>query len=83
MKTRFVGGTLDAAVGLTHVGAREYDPALGRFVSVDPLLDEGDHRELNGYQYGFNNPLKFSDPDRLTARGARNTQCITRDTLVP
>jgi RHS repeat-associated protein len=34
----FVGQTKDAT-GLTHLGAREYDPAIGRFVSADPVMD--------------------------------------------
>src|SRR5207248_4413784 len=32
----FVGGTDDASTGLVHLGAREYDPGLGRFIPVDP-----------------------------------------------
>ncbi|MFD7262206.1 RHS repeat-associated core domain-containing protein [Streptomyces sp. NPDC059874] len=58
----FVGGTEDEATGLTHLGAREYDPNLGRFLSVDPLMMVDDPRQHNGYQYGNNSPLTNSDP---------------------
>ncbi|GAA3867446.1 RHS repeat-associated core domain-containing protein [Streptomyces lacrimifluminis] len=58
----FVGGTKDASTGLTHLGAREYDPATGRFLSVDPLMDLTDPQQINGYNYGNNNPLTFMDP---------------------
>jgi RHS repeat-associated protein len=33
----FVGGTTDATTGLTHLGARDYDPTTVRFISVDPV----------------------------------------------
>ncbi|MFJ3969193.1 RHS repeat domain-containing protein [Streptomyces parvus] len=57
----FVGGTTDPT-GLTHLGAREYDPTLGRFLSVDPLILPGDSTQLNPYVYGNNNAATFSDP---------------------
>ncbi|WNF26844.1 RHS repeat-associated core domain-containing protein [Streptomyces sp. C11-1] len=57
----FVGGTADPT-GLTHLGAREYDPAMGRFLSVDPLILPGDPTQLNPYIYGNNNAATFSDP---------------------
>ncbi|MFB6581548.1 RHS repeat domain-containing protein [Streptomyces sp. NPDC056402] len=58
----FVGGTQDKSTGLTHLGAREYDPLIGRFISVDPLMVVDDPRQHNGYQYGNNSPLTESDP---------------------
>ncbi|MCX4756998.1 RHS repeat-associated core domain-containing protein [Kitasatospora purpeofusca] len=61
----FVGGTQDKATGLTHLGAREYDPKLGRFLSVDPVIDTSDPQQLQGYLYANNSPLTFSDPSGL------------------
>ncbi|MCT2594182.1 sugar-binding protein, partial [Streptomyces sp. N2-109] len=59
----FVGGIDDTKdTGLTHLGAREYDPATGRFISVDPLMDLADPQQIHGYTYGNNNPLTYSDP---------------------
>ncbi|MFF3981181.1 RHS repeat-associated core domain-containing protein [Streptomyces sp. NPDC001828] len=58
----FIGGTKDTDTGLTHLGAREYDPAIGRFISVDPIMDLTDPQQAHGYTYGSNNPLLYSDP---------------------
>ncbi|MGY4739510.1 RHS repeat-associated core domain-containing protein, partial [Streptomyces sp. ATMOS53] len=55
----FIGGTKDADTGLTHLGAREYDPAIGRFISVDPILDLNDPQTVNGYSYSGNNPITY------------------------
>ncbi|GAA1555917.1 RHS repeat-associated core domain-containing protein [Streptomyces globosus] len=58
----FVGGTIDDSTGLTHLGAREYDPALGRFISVDPKMDMAESQTMNPYAYANNSPITFSDP---------------------
>ncbi|MFJ5073930.1 RHS repeat domain-containing protein [Streptomyces sp. NPDC088553] len=58
----FVGGTNEADTGLVHIGAREYDPVTGRFVSVDPILEADKPQTMNGYGYAANNPFSFSDP---------------------
>ncbi|MEU2248786.1 RHS repeat-associated core domain-containing protein [Streptomyces sp. NPDC019224] len=60
----FVGGTNDLT-GLTHLGAREYDPTLGRFLSVDPIIDINEPAQMNAYSYAHNAPLTLSDPDGL------------------
>ncbi|MFY1655301.1 RHS repeat domain-containing protein [Solwaraspora sp. WMMB762] len=60
----FVGGTQDPT-SLTHIGARHYDPALGRFISVDPIMDPADPQQMHGYAYANNNPTTWSDPTGL------------------
>lgn len=64
----FVGGTQDPT-GLTHLGARLYDSQLGRFVSVDPIVDVTDPQQMHAYAYANNNPTSFSDPDGLKLCG--------------
>ncbi|NUT18831.1 MAG: hypothetical protein HOV77_06575 [Hamadaea sp.] len=59
----FVGGTANEATGLTRLGAREYDPTLGKFISVDPVVDPADPQQMNSYAYANNNPTSMSDPD--------------------
>jgi hypothetical protein len=36
---------------------------MGRFISVDPLIDVSDPQQMQGYSYAGNNPVSFSDPD--------------------
>ncbi|WAX81709.1 RHS repeat-associated core domain-containing protein [Streptomyces sp. KMM 9044] len=75
----FIGKTSDATTGLTHIGARQYDPALGQFISVDPLLETDKAQTLNGYSYSINNPLTFSDPTGMyLACGGRYEACPTK-----
>ncbi|MGH9885053.1 MAG: RHS repeat domain-containing protein, partial [bacterium] len=62
MDKGFIGGTVDSA-SLTHLGAREYDLGLGRFISVDPIFDGQDPQSWNGFAYSNNNPVTMSDPD--------------------
>ncbi|WP_069885942.1 RHS repeat domain-containing protein [Streptomyces luteocolor] len=62
----FVGGTDDTqSTGLVHLGAREYDPSTGRFISADAVMDLTDPQQINGYSYGNNNPMVYSDPTGL------------------
>ena len=48
---------------LTHYdyGFRIYNPAIGRFLSVDPLAEK--YASVSPYAYVANNPLVFIDPD--------------------
>jgi len=42
-------------------GARNYDPALGRWMNIDPLAEK--FVNVGGYTYVANNPVNFKDPD--------------------
>ncbi|MFJ5226154.1 polymorphic toxin-type HINT domain-containing protein [Streptomyces sp. NPDC088400] len=65
-KRSYLGtGIDDAATGLTHLGAREYDQAAGRFLSADPVIDVTDPLQMNGYAYAGNSPITTSDPTGL------------------
>jgi RHS repeat-associated protein len=61
----FVGGTVDSAAEFTTLGARQYDPDTGRFLSVDPIGDFSDAQQLHGYTYSNNSPISKSDPSGL------------------
>ena len=73
----FVGGT-DDPTGLTHLGAREYDPVNGRFISADPLFEGSDPQSWNGYAYAHNNPISGSDPSGLADDGQWTYQFTER-----
>ncbi|WP_281282207.1 polymorphic toxin-type HINT domain-containing protein, partial [Aliikangiella marina] len=48
---------------LIHMNGRVYDYNLGRFMSVDPFIQEpGNSQSMNPYSYGMNNPLAGTDP---------------------
>jgi RHS repeat-associated protein len=50
----------DDETGLTYLHARYYDPALGLFLSPDPV-----QADLNTYRYAGGDPINFSDRSGL------------------
>jgi RHS repeat-associated protein len=57
---RFASKRSDPDLGTVHFGKRDYDPEIGRWLTRDPagFLDS-----VNLYQYVFNNPFRYCDPD--------------------
>ena len=48
---------------LIHMNGRVFDYNLGRFLSVDPIIQSpGDSQSVNPYSYIMNNPLSGTDP---------------------
>ncbi|MFI9649436.1 RHS repeat domain-containing protein [Streptomyces sp. NPDC052040] len=58
----YLGKPQDMSTGYTDVGARKYDPVLGRFISADPVLETTSPQQLGGYTYAADNPVTNSDP---------------------
>ncbi|WP_214409289.1 polymorphic toxin-type HINT domain-containing protein [Sphaerisporangium fuscum] len=71
----FVGGTIDSSTSLTHLGAREYDANIGRFISVDPLFNMDFPQSWDGYSYANQTPVTQSDPDGLDGPLRGNPNC--------
>ncbi len=51
----------ELGLGWIDITARNYDPALGRWMNLDPLAEK--YNEYSPYNYVVNNPLLFIDPD--------------------
>jgi RHS repeat-associated protein len=59
------GGDTLEALGVTQLGARLYDPLIGRFLSRDPLIIPRTAATTNPYAFSMNDPINGADPTGL------------------
>ncbi len=66
----FTGHEAVDGTGVIHMNGRIYDAEVGRFLQVDPYVQEPENSQSwNAYTYVFNNPLSYTDPSgNLTFR---------------
>ena len=72
---KYNGKELESDDGLDwyDYAARRYDPALGRFTSIDPLAAK--YPDVSPYAYCSDNPIRYTDPD------GRKIYCGTHDAV--
>ena len=75
----YTGQVSDPETNLVYMQGRYYDPASGRFLSVDPNgPKEGDTYNFNRYAYGNNNPILFADPTGRASQPAWYTRALAQ-----
>lgn len=60
----YTGHVYDEDSGLIYMGARYYDPDIGRFLAPDPVgFRASEPLSFNPYVYANNNPYRYVDPN--------------------
>src|SRR5258708_40007103 len=80
---RYAGGALDQTTGLTKLGQRYYDPAVGGFTQQDADQILANPSNGNLYAYAGDNPINYIDLICPELSGQRIRGQFTLRTAVP
>jgi RHS repeat-associated protein len=72
---RYAGALIDNSSGLYKMGARYYDPSIGRFTQTDPGACS---QTADLYWYADDDPVNESDPTGLCFHIGPRGQCMDR-----
>jgi RHS repeat-associated protein len=71
----YTGHVNDPDTGLVYMQARYYDPAVGRFLSADPVASQaGNLINFNVYSYASSNPVRKVDPSGMLVEDPTHDQ---------
>jgi RHS repeat-associated protein/uncharacterized repeat protein (TIGR01451 family) len=81
---RYTGQRVVGYIELYQMGARWYDPELGRFLSPDTIAPSPQNpQSFNRFSYVLGNPLKFVDPTGHKEEGACGPNDTCREPDIP
>jgi len=70
------GSELNQTTGWYETAFRNYDAALGRLTSIDPMASK--YASFSGYHYAYNNPVMSNDPSGADAESDAQIQAQTQ-----